>query len=1154
MAKQNLLTTYNLKDKYLLNDGRVYVTGTQAIIRLLIAQKKRDSQNNLKTAGFISGYRGSPMTAVDNELWRAGEDLLSANDIKFWPGLNENLAMTAVWGTQQVGFHPDTDFDGVFAMWYGKGPGLDQTIDGLRQANLHGTTKHGGVLVLAGDDPEMTSTVDPYHSELLFEDLLMPVLYPADIQEVYDLGLIGIAMSRFCGAFIGFKLLPETIETAASIDGDINRLDIQTPEFDFPEDGVNARHNDSFTFHELRSRKYKLPAALAFGRANNVNKVTCAAPKKKIGIVSMGKTWLHVNQALQDLGIDQTKAKSLGISILKISMPFPVDEDLYRDFAEGNDEVLIFEEKREQIQNGFVRACYNMPADKRPRIVGRYDEAGEEILPPYMAMTSEKISHIIAERLKNADIDTSKNSYLTELNEISNIIGKNNALNTARVPYFCSGCPHNSSTKVPEGSRAMGGVGCHFMANWMNRNVELYTHMGGEGATWIGTAPYVKTPHIFQQIGDGTYYHSGSLAIRAAVSANINITYKILFNDAVAMTGGQPVDGPLSVPMITHQMHQEGVKKIVIVTDEPEKYDDKTVLAPDTNVHHRRELNRVQSELREIEGTTILIYDQTCAAEKRRRRKRGKFPDPAKRAFINNRVCEGCGDCSKTSNCLSIQPLDTPFGRKRQVHQSSCNKDYSCVEGFCPSFVTVEGGDVKKGEVSGQPIPDVPSPEMFNITAGETYNMLVAGIGGTGVVTIGALLGTAAHLEGKGVSIVDQLGFAQKGGPVVTHIKIAQQPSDIHTARIGMGGADIVLACDMLTAGSDKTISVLSPKRSRVFANLEPNMSSDFIHDPEMKYPSNQLLQRFNALIGDDKIEAVEATKLAIALLGDALGANLFMVGYAWQKGAIPLSDTSILRAVEINGVQVDWNKKAFMWGRAVAHDPSLIGKFTEETSIQDDMNDTELEEYYYQELTDYQNKDYADKFRTLVKKAINAEKKVSEDAHGFARAVIINLYKLMAYKDEYEVARLYTQPEFKQKLVDVFEGDYKLKFHLSPPLLAAKDALTGRPKKYEFGSWVLVLFKILAKLKTLRGSVFDIFGYTQERKMERSLIQAYSNKITEICDVLDKNNITVAISIAKYPEKIKGYGPVKENNVTEALTYLEKLEQSFIGETMAKQ
>jgi indolepyruvate ferredoxin oxidoreductase len=1139
------LPDISLNDKYTQETGRVYVTGQQAIIRMMLKQRQMDEANGLNTGGFISGYRGSPMTAIDVELWRAGEALLDDHHVKFWPGLNENLAMTAVWGSQKVGFKGDANYDGVYAMWYGKGPGLDQTMDGLRQATLHGSAKNGGVLVMVGDDPEMTSTVDPYHSELLFEDLLMPVLYPADIQEAFDFGFYGFALSRFCGSFVGYKLLPETIETAASIVGSIDRIKIATPEFDFGADGVNSRRFNDIYAMETRARKYKLPAALAFARSNNLNRVTLKAKKKKFGIAAMGKTWRDVQQALLDLGISEAKAKALGINILKVAMPFPSDDALYREFATGMDEVLVIEDKREQIQNGFTRACYDLPGRKRPRITGRTDDKGNPLVEAQVKLTSDRIAQIIASRIAYFHKDEKVKARLKFLHQADAKTASAASINTRRVPYFCSGCPHNTSTKVPEGSKGIGGVGCHYMATWMDREVEDFTHMGAEGATWIGEAPFVKTNHVFQQLGDGTYFHSGSLAIRAAVAAGVNITYKVLFNDAVAMTGGQPVDGVLTVPMITHQMYQEGVKRITVVTDEPDKYGNNPGFAKGTTVHHRRELDKVQRELRDIEGTTILIYDQTCAAEKRRRRKRGTFPDPAKRAFINDRVCEGCGDCSKKSNCLSVQPIETEYGRKRTIHQSSCNKDYSCVDGFCPSFLTVHGGDMKRGAARENLKTVIPEPELKTIAKGETYGALVAGVGGTGVITVGALLGMAAHLEGKGLSIVDQMGFAQKGGPVMSHIRFANTQDDINTARLNAGATDLLLGCDMLTAGGDAPLKTLKAGKTKAFLNMEANMSGDFIHDPDLRYPTSALQQRFENVLDRADIDYIDATQLALALTGDAIGSNLFLVGYAWQKGALPVGSAAIKKAIDINGVKPDWNKQAFEWGRLAAHDPQAVQALLD-PKPKTEKSDAELIAARMDDLTAYQNTAYAARYKKLVDKVADAERDKAKGLSGLTRAVATYAYKLMAYKDEYEVARRQTSPELKEKLASTFEGDYKIKYHLSPPIFARKDPVSGRPRKYEIGGWITPLFKLMSKMKGLRGSAFDIFGYTEERKMERGLIEKYETTMEKLINSLDHDNHALAIEIACLPEKIRGYGYIKEDSVKAAHAELQDLMAKF--------
>jgi indolepyruvate ferredoxin oxidoreductase len=1142
----------SLNDKYELDKGRIYLTGTQAILRLLMIQRRRDLRAGLNTAGFISGYRGSPMTAIDVELWRA-EEQIKKDHIHFWPATNEHMAATAVWGTQQATYYNDANYDGVFSMWYGKGPGLDQSMDAMRQGNFHGSSKHGGVLILAGDDPAMRSTVDPYHSELLFEDLLMPILYPADIQEVFDLGLFGIALSRFCGAWVGYKLLPETIETAASIHADHDHIKIVLPEFDFPADGVSARLQDNWSLQEIRMRGYKLPAAVAFARANKLNRISHDSNKARIGIAAMGKTWRDTLQALKDLGLDDDMLSALGIRILKVAMPFPVDRETYAEFAEGLDEILVVEDKRQQIENALRDVCYGLPERRRPNIVGRRDESGEILVDDIGDLSPDKIARVIAARLQPFHDSERVRARIAFLDKQLKSVADREALDIARLPYFCSGCPHNSSTRVPDGSRAYGGVGCHFMANWMDREVYTYTQMGGEGATWIGQAPFVKTPHIFQQLGDGTYYHSGTLAIRSAVAAKVNITYKILFNDAVAMTGGQPVDGQLTVPQITRQVRNEGIERICVVTDEPEKYGNDVDFASGTTVHHRDDLDLVQRELREVEGVSIMVYDQTCAAEKRRRRKRGTFPDPAKRMFINDRVCEGCGDCGKKSNCVSVLPIDTEFGKKRKIDQSSCNKDYSCNNGFCPSFVTVLGGSVRKGagiDKTSAVAAVIPEPSIAAIPKGESFGIVVGGVGGTGVVTIGAMLGMAAHIEGKATSSVEQLGFAQKGGAVSANIRIATSPDDISSARINAGTADLLIGCDMLVIGGDGILETCHPERTKAIINTHNTITGDFTRDPDLVYPEVTLKNRLINTLGNNAT-FLEATRIATALLGDSIASNLFLVGYAWQKGLIPLARNSIFESIALNGVKVEWNQDAFEWGRRAAHNLDSVLKLVDGKAGAKPYADLTLDEVIERrsaDLTNYQNAAYAGRYRDLVNKTRTAEQSFA--VSGLADAVAKYAFKLMAYKDEYEVARLHSDPEFKRKLAEQFEGDYKLEFNLSPPAIAPKDKVTGLPKKMTFGAWMMPAFGLLAKFKFLRGTAFDFFGRTDERKMERQLIVDYENTISELLKSLDNDNHSLAVQIASVPEQIRGYGHIKEEHVAAAKLCEADLMSAWRGES----
>ena len=1140
-----------LQDRFTKKEGRIHLRGSQAMVRLMMVQRLRDKAAGLNTAGFVSGYRGSPMTAIDEELWRV-EELLEEHHTKFWPGTNEHLAMTAIWGTQQAHYYNDSNYDGVYSFWYGKGPGLDQAIDALRQGNWHGAGKHGGVLVCVGDDHNMTSTINAYSSELLFSDLFMPVLYPADIQEVLDMGIYGIALSRFSGAWIGYKLLPETIETSASVDADIDRVKISTPDFEFPPEGVNSFLQDSVYVQEARIRNYRLPAALAFARANGINYVSHASATPRIGIVTMGKSWRDVRQALVDLGISEQQAADLGITILKVGMPFPVDLDTYREFASGLEEVLVVEEKRDLLEDGIRKACYDLPRVLQPRIVGRMDEQRRPLLDSSKPITADEIALAIAARIEHFHSTEKIQSRVATLRGAKQQSDQLPDLDMQRVPYFCSGCPHNTSTKIPKGSRGLGGVGCHWMVTWMDRETYTFSQMGGEGITWVGQQPFVKTKHIFQNLGDGTYFHSGSHAIRAAITAGINITYKILYNDAVAMTGGQPVDGAVSVDQMTRQVYDEGVQRIAVVTDEPEKYSSETLFAPGTTVHHRKELDAVQKELREVSGVSVLVYDQTCAAEKRRRRKRGKLADPSKRYFINDRICEGCGDCGLQSNCVSIQPLETDFGRKRKIDQSSCNKDFSCANGFCPSFVTIHGGRVRKasGINAVNLSPDVerlPTPKLVTLPEEGSFGLMVTGVGGTGVVTIGAILGMAAHIEGLGVCVVDQLGIAQKGGSVVTHVRLARYQDQIHAFRVNNGAADALLACDMLVAGSDKVLDSLDPLRTRAVINTEKNYTGDFTRNTELTFPLDNLTSRLERTTSPEGRSMFNASAAAVKLLGDSLGANLMLAGFAWQRGLIPISESAILQAIELNGVAVDWNREAFAWGRRLAHEPGLIEEILNPVEtitplIFKPSSTADWVEKYSKELTAYQDAAYAQRYCALVDQVVAAEKDRCPDRSELSTAVAKTAYKLMAYKDEYEVARLYSDPMFLRKLEEEFEGDYRLSFNLAPPIIAPRDKTTGLPTKIEFGSWMLRAFGILARFRFLRGSRFDLFGYSQERKMERGLIEAYFENVTALTRNLTRENYALALEIVEVPMTIRGYGHVKVESVKMAEERLQQL------------
>jgi indolepyruvate ferredoxin oxidoreductase len=1135
------LAAVTLEDKYTLERGRIYLNGVQALARLPMMQRQRDIAAGLDTACFISGYRGSPLGGLDQTLWSARAHLKKEH-VFFEPGINEDLAATAVWGSQQVNMFEGAKYDGVFAMWYGKGPGVDRSGDVLKHANAAGTAPHGGVLVLAGDDHASKSSTLPHQSEYAFMDAQIPVLNPSGVQEILDYGLYGWAMSRFSGAWIAMKTIAETVDSSASVRVAPERVRILLPEdFAMPPGGLNIRWPDQPLDQEFRLARYKLNAALAFARVNRLDRIMLDGPKRRFGIVTTGKSYLDVRQALDELGIDEAHAADIGISIYKVGMSWPLEREGMRRFAEGLEEILVVEEKRAVIEGQIKEQLYNWRADLRPRIVGKFDEAQDGILPSHYELSPAMIARAIARRLARFHKSERIQDRLQYLDakeaQLANLTSP-----VARTPFFCSGCPHNSSTRVPEGSRAVAGIGCHYMAIWMpERSTSTFTQMGGEGTPWIGQAPFTETAHIFANLGDGTYNHSGVLAIRAAVAAKVNITYKILFNDAVAMTGGQTHDGgSLTVPMIARQVAAEGVSHVVVVTDDPGRYALDVGLPPHTNVHHRAKLDEVQRDLREMPGVTVLIYDQTCAAEKRRRRKRGKMEDPQKRVFINDAVCEGCGDCSKASNCLSVVPVETEFGTKREIDQSSCNKDFSCVEGFCPSFVTVHGGGLRKNKASVDadgfgplPVPALPALD-------RPYGILVTGVGGTGVVTIGALLGMAAHLEGKGVSVLDMTGLAQKGGSVFSHIRIAETPEDIAAVRIAAGGADLLLGCDLLVAASTDALSKVEKGTTRAFVNTAETIIGSFVQNPDQKFPTRETHQVLVEGVGPDRLDFLDAARLAVALLGDSIAANLFMLGYAWQKGTVPLSAEAIEQAIELNAVAVEFNRKSFLWGRRAAVDlASVEAVATPKRAIAGARRLSEsldeLIDRRAKDLTTYQNAAYAQRYLSLVERVRQAERDRTPGRSGLAEAAARNLYKLMAYKDEYEVARLYTDGTFLKQLHERFEGDFKLQFHLAPPLLAERDPTSGHLKKKAYGPWMLKAFGLMAHLKGLRGTAWDPFGRTAERRTERRLIGEYTAILEEILSRLNQANHQTAVELARIPARIRGFGHVKDANLADA-------------------
>ncbi len=1172
------LNHVTLDDKYDLGKSRIFVTGFQALVRLCMMQKERDRRAGLNTAGYVTGYRGSPLGTLDQQFIRARRHL-EQYDIRFQAGINEDLAATALWGSQQAELRGEGKFDGVFGLWYGKGPGVDRTGDVFRHANFAGTSQHGGVLALMGDDHTAESSTTAHQSEYHFIDVMIPILNPAGVQEIVDYGLYGWAMSRYCGSWVALKTMHETVETTAVIDGSLDRVNIATPEdFAMPLGGLNIRLRDTILGQEARLHDYKRDAMLAFVRANKLNKyITSGGRNPKIGLITVGKSYLDVRQALDELGIDEVKSNDLGIRLYKIACPWPIGRQDLQNFAAGLDLIIVVEEKRSLIEVQVREELYGNA--NQPVCIGKRDEQGNWLFPVKGALDPNEIAICIGERILQQRVGGNEEiaARVAQLKDAQRVLAETEDI-AVRTPYFCSGCPHNSSTVVPDGMRAYAGIGCHYMAQWMDRSTLGYTQMGGEGANWIGEAPFSKRPHVFQNLGDGTYNHSGYMAIRAAIAAGVNITYKILFNDAVAMTGGQANDGGLTVPQIARQVAAEGANRVVVVTDEPWKYAKNEDWPRRLTVHHRDELIGVQQELAKIAGVTVLIYDQTCAAEKRRRRKRGTFPDPDKRVLINELVCEGCGDCGVKSNCVSVQPLETEWGRKRTIDQSSCNKDFSCLKGFCPSFVTVVGAKLKQGSAdvalpppatggvtakrSGGGRVEDPSPDRLRRSdpplSGEgelaallepklpsiaqTYDIIITGVGGTGVVTVGGILGMAAHLAGKGVGVLDMAGLAQKGGAVYSHMRIAERPEDIHAIRIAAGAADLVLGGDIVVTGNKKVLAAVKHGTTEMVVNVAEFLPGDFTRNPDFSLPTERLKRAIVTDASAEKTHFVDATRAATALFGSSVGANIFLVGYAYQLGAIPLSAGAIEQAIELNGEAVAMNKAAFQWGRRAVHDPAALDhllKPAPASSSQPRRLSQSLEEMVsrrFDFLAAYQNRAYAARYRNHVDKVTAVEAQRTPGKSGLADAVARYFFKLMAYKDEYEVARLYSDGSFLQQVQNEFAGEHlRLQVHLAPPLLARVNKTTGEPKKITFGPWIFPLFRTLAKLKFLRGTLFDPFGYTKERAVERQLVTDYEKMLGEILGKLTPENHPIAVALAALPEKIRGFGHVKMRNLKAA-------------------
>jgi indolepyruvate ferredoxin oxidoreductase len=1114
-----------LDDKFLLTEGRVFITGVQALLRVMMDQHRLDKQAGLHTAGFVSGYRGSPLGGLDQQAARARK-FLSESEVVFKEGINEDLAATAVWGSQQANLFAGAKYDGVYGMWYGKAPGVDRTGDAFKHANFAGVWPKGGVLAVAGDDHNCKSSTLPSQSEFAFQDFEMPVLSPADVQEVLDYGLLGYALSRFSGLWVGLIAVADTMDSGVTIDIGLDRHKFVLPEnFRVPAGGLGIRLKDQPLDKERRLRTQKIPAALAFARANRIDRVMLGASRPRLGIVCQGQAYKDVIEAFSAMGITSQQAADLGVAIYKVGMPWPLEPMGIRSFAAGLETMMVVEHKRPLIETQARAALYELPAHARPKIVGKVDENGHPLLSEIGSLSVAEVALAIADRLPPGPHMERVHDYLARVSAAS-MAAVTLSADQQRKPFFCSGCPHNSSTRLPEGARALAGIGCHYMASFNDPQTDLNSHMGGEGLSWVGASPFTDEPHVFVNLGDGTYNHSGSLAIRAGVAAKATMTYKLLFNDAVAMTGGQAAESGFTPAQITRQLAAEGVKKIVIVAAEPERYEGATDLAPGVVVRPRSELMEVQNELRATPGVTVLLYDQVCATEKRRRRKRGTMDAAPKRVMINPLVCEGCGDCSKASNCVSVEPLNTEFGRKRKINQSTCNQDYSCLDGFCPSFITLEGAENPHRESMPALTADSTPLPTFEPLVG-VNNILFSGVGGTGVTTVASILAMAAHVDGRAASVVDMTGLAQKGGAVFSHVRIGETEETVVGGRVPQASANVLIACDLLSAAGADALALYAKDRTVALGNADFAPTADFVTDRDVRFDADEQGRRLAAAV--KSYDAMPAQNLAVENLGDAIYANMIMLGFAWQKGVIPVSSRALYRAIRLNGVDAETNLQAFELGRKAAHDPAARGKREDDVPTPETMGLDDLIARRTQELTAYQNAAYARRYADQVAKIRAAEAPLNSDA--LTRAVAVNLYKLMAYKDEYEVARLYTDGRFQAYRNETFRGG-KTKVWLAPPLIARKGP-DGRPKKIAFGGWMLdTAFPLLARLRGLRGGPLDIFGMTEERKMERRLLAEYEAGLAKIVSGITPQRLPTAIQIAAIPQKIRGFGQIKEASV----------------------
>ncbi len=1133
---------FSYDDVYARADGPIFMTGIQALVRLPMAQRRFDRQRSLNTAGLVSGYRGSPLGAYDQQLWKAQKHL-DAYDVTFQPGLNEDLAATALWGAQMHKAFGPTKVDGVFGVWYGKGPGVDRTGDVFRNANILGTSRLGGVLAVAGDDHAAQSSMFPHQTDGIFQSVMMPIIQPASVEEILSLGLAGFELSRYSGLWVAMKTIAEVVESASSF-----LLPAAAPLFVEPEGapahGLNWDPRIAWPGQraelERRLVDERLPAALAWARANDLNRPVVRARQARLCIVTVGKAHQDLMQALADLGLRDNDLQALGICVFKVAMSWPLEAGSLLDFADGCDELLVIEEKQPIVESQVKNALYHRPAARRPRVTGKTDPEGRPLLPVVSEFTPLMVARVLRGRLGALGETLALSGRMAEIEARAGGAPGTVTPMPVRKPFFCSGCPHGTSTKTPEGSMTGGGIGCHIMAlSQPALKTPTFSQMGGEGLQWVGAAPFSETPHIFQNLGDGTYQHSGLLAVRAAVAAKTRITFKILYNDAVAMTGGQPAEGSIDPARITRQLAAEGVGRIAMVSDDPARWHKAEGLAPGVEIHHRDALDAVQRDLREQDGVTAIIYEQTCAAEKRRRRKKKQLAPSSRRLFINPRVCEGCGDCSVQSSCIAVEPLETGYGRKRRINQSSCNTDLSCVKGFCPSFVEIDAPVLRK-----------PDPDRLKSFEAETFahlpqavlpaldgvcNVYVAGVGGTGVLTVGALLGSAAYFDGRHASVLDFTGLAQKNGAVVSQVRIAANAGEIHAVRIGAADIDLLLGADFVSAAAPDALQKLAPGRSAVVLNTDETPTADIVADRDARLPSQRMIDAVLSRAAADKRHALQAHRIAEGLFGDTVAANTLLLGYAWQKGLVPLSLAAIRHAIKVNGAAVSLNLRALDWGRLAAVDLDKVEQMAGLVEIEETETLEQSIERRATDLVAYQGPQHAERYRALLQRVRSAAAPLGEAGQDFVAAVAANAYKLMAYKDEYEVARLYVEPAFRNALDQQFAGAGKVSVWLAPPLLSPIDGRTGRPQKRRFGPWIFRAFALLAKLKFLRGTPLDPFGYSEERRAERRLAKEYIETIEAQSSTLSAATLSTAIELAALPQQIRGYGPVKMEAIAKA-------------------